>query len=63
MDEVRATHPYGFRSGQWARILTTLADPDLGMLWLVEFPDGVQDWWRATDSHAGYEHRLTAARH
>lgn len=56
LPEVRQTHPYGFRSGQWARALTTVES--FGRpCWLVEFPDGAQDWWPIEDANAGYEVR------
>lgn len=54
--EVRQTHPYGFRSGEWARVLTTVESYGRPC-WLVEFPDGQQDWWPITDPDAGYEVR------
>lgn len=54
--EVRATHPAGFRSGEWARVLTTVESRGRPC-WLVEFPDGAQDWWPIEDADAGYEVR------
>lgn len=51
---VRITHPYGFRSGEWAKVLTTVEGPD-ATCWLVEFPDGATDWWVVDDPDAGYE--------
>lgn len=54
--EVRQTHPYGFRSGEWARVLTTIESYGRPC-WLVEFGDGVQDWWPIEDADAGYEVR------
>lgn len=59
--EVRATHPYGFRSGEWARIVavvptvTTAGDPR--ECYLVSFPDGVTDLWPVVDASDPYEFR------
>jgi hypothetical protein len=49
-------HPYGFRSGQWARVLTTVESYGRPC-WLVEFPDGFLDWWPTQDRDARYEVR------
>jgi hypothetical protein len=54
--EVRRTHPYGFRSGEWARVLTTVESRGRAC-WLVRFPDGVTDWWVIEDPDAVYELR------
>lgn len=54
--EVRQTHPYGFRSGQWARVLTTVESYGRPC-WLVQFPDGKLDEWVIEDPDAGYEVR------
>jgi hypothetical protein len=51
---VRATHGYGFRTGQWARILTVVQSRGRDC-WLVQFDDGVTDWWPIEDPIAGYE--------
>jgi deferrochelatase/peroxidase EfeB len=53
---VRQTHPYGFRSGEWARILTTVESYGR-QCWFVQFEDGVTDWWPIEDAGAGYEVR------
>lgn len=52
--DIRTTHPYGFRSGQWARLI--------GVEWVgyrpcysVRFSDGVTDQWVMADPH--YEFR------
>jgi hypothetical protein len=52
---VRQTHPYGFRSGEWARVLTTVESYGGRAYWLVEFDDGARDWWPVHDPDAGYE--------
>lgn len=52
-------HPYAFRSGEWARVLTTV--PSRGReCWLVRFPDGKVDWWPIEDPLADYEVRHAA---
>jgi hypothetical protein len=51
---IRATHHYAFRSGQWARLVTTVPGPS-GDCYLVEFPDGVTDIWSVEDTGWGYE--------
>lgn len=53
---IRGTHPYAFRSGQWARIVsrdTRLSDGRPTVL--VEFSDGVTDVWVLDDEAAGWE--------
>ena len=55
--EIRATHHYGFRSGQWARILSTVPAPNGRDCYLVQFPDGVTDWWLVNDPSDPYEFR------
>lgn len=52
---IRHTHPYGFRSGSWGEILTTLPAPDGTDCYMVRFPDGVTDLWRVTDEAEPYE--------
>jgi hypothetical protein len=56
--EVRQTHPSGFRSGTWARVLTIVESYGRDC-WLVEFSDGARDWWPIDDADAGYEVRET----
>lgn len=58
--DVRALHPYAFRSGEWGRITTAAPDVD-GMIWHVVWPDGVTDWYAADDPDAHYEFRLPDA--
>lgn len=52
--KIRATHPYAYRSGQWATVLTTVPGPTRDC-YIVEFPDGATDWWVVGDPDAGYE--------
>jgi hypothetical protein len=57
---VRATHPYSYRSGQWAVIVTVV--PARGRdCWLVEFDDGATDVWVCDDPSAGFEFRERAS--
>lgn len=49
-------HPCGFRSGEWARVLTTVESYGRPC-WLVQFPDGALDEWVIEDPNAGYEVR------
>lgn len=55
MPLIRATHPAGFRSGEWAKVLTTAPAPDGTDCYVVRFPDGVTDYWRVTDPDDAYE--------
>jgi hypothetical protein len=52
---IRATHPYGFRSGEWAEVLTTAPAAGGADCFVVRFGDGVTDWWRVADPDDGYE--------
>ena len=58
---IRATCPGAFRSGQWARLSGTAALPGFPEgdrdCYLVEFPDGVTDFWPVQDWMRGYEFR------
>lgn len=55
--EVRTMHPYGFRSGKWARLVVSDTRLDGRPTWLVAFPDGVTDVWVADDEQGEYEVR------
>jgi hypothetical protein len=51
---IRTTHPYGFRSGEWARLVMVV--PARGRdCYLVEFPDLVTDLWVVDDAAGRYE--------
>lgn len=53
---IRGTHPYVFRSGEWAQLVGTQDDPETGRRnYAVKFPDGAVDWWPVDDKAAGYE--------
>lgn len=52
--KIRATHPYGYRNGEWAVVY--------GLGWINErpcyqvlFPDGALDSWPVHDSSDPYE--------
>lgn len=53
---IRATHPYGFRSGQWATLQCVVPGPDRDC-YLVEFDDHVTDFWPVEDPSDPYEFR------
>lgn len=61
VEQVRTLHPYGFRCGEWATILTTAYDPEKGKVYVVEFEDGATDWWVAFDRDGDYEFREVVA--
>jgi hypothetical protein len=50
-------HPYAFRSGQWAELLTVAPDPEEHDCYVVRFPDGVTDFWVVADIDGQYEMR------
>lgn len=56
---IRATHPYAFRSGQWASLAGVMRVPGFPggdrECYLVEFPDGATDFWVATAARQDYE--------
>ena len=59
--QIRGTHPYIFRSGQWGELVGTVDDPEGGRRnYAVKFPDGATDWWPVDDTAAGYEFRDVA---
>ena len=57
---IRATHPYSYRSGEWAVITgTTVYPPGIERAcYTVRFPDGAEDIWVMDDSGEpeGYRH-------
>lgn len=56
--EIRATHPDSFRSGQWATLTGIVEDPETGRVcYAVLFPDGTADFWLVRDREHGYEFR------
>jgi len=54
--QIRHTHPSGFRSGEWADIKAVVPG-DGRECYLVEFPDGVTDFWAVGDPDEPYEFR------
>ena len=52
---IRTNHRYGYRSGQWAELLTTVPAPDKSDCYVVRFPDGVTDYWVVNDPNGEYE--------
>lgn len=64
--QIRAMHPYAFRSGKWAVIKGTVLlpvrenEPDRAC-YLVEFPDKVADFWPIDNSGYEYEFRGSEA--
>ena len=55
-DLVRGTHPYCYRSGEWATIrMDDRREMDGEPCWLVEFSDGATDVRVQNDPVAGYE--------
>jgi len=58
---IRHTHPYGFRSGEWATIRAVVPDKDREF-YLVEFPDGVTDFWVVDDPDEPYEFQIIPER-
>ncbi len=59
--QIRGTHPYVFRSGDWATIRAVVPG-DGRECYLVEFPDGVTDFWPVDDHAAGYEFKAEMTR-
>lgn len=54
---IRTNHPWGFRSGQWAELLTTAPDPEGRDCYVVRFSDGATDFWVVNDGDGRYEIR------
>lgn len=52
--KIRTTHPWGFRSGEWATLLT-ITQVNNRCCYVVIFPDGVTDSWVISDVMAHYE--------
>lgn len=51
---IRSTHPYGYRSGEWAEILTVAPSPERDC-YVVRFLDGATDFWPVNDPSDAYE--------
>lgn len=53
---IRATHPAGFRSGQWGKVIgLILRQEDERPCYRVEFIDNVVDLWPVYDASDPYE--------
>jgi hypothetical protein len=47
---IRGNHPYAYRSGEWAELVTIAYHPETGHeCYVVIFPDGRTDWWAVDD--------------
>ena len=57
--EIRATHVYGFRSGEWA-VITGVEWANERPCYRVRFPDGGTDSWVIEDPSDPYEFRRRA---
>lgn len=56
--QIRATHHYGYRCGEWAEVLATVPDVSRDRdCYLVRFPDGDTDFWPVHDPDDPYEFR------
>lgn len=58
--EIRCTHPYGYRVGQWAMCWGILKREDRDC-YFVRFPDGETDLWVVSDPSEPYEFRRPGA--
>lgn len=54
---IRATHQYGFRSGEWAEV-TGIEWQNNRPCFIVRFVDGVTDSWPVYDPSDPYEFRV-----
>lgn len=59
--QIRATHRYAYRSGEWAALCGTTGLPGFPEgdrdCYLVRFPDGACDFWAVDAPAFGYEFR------
>lgn len=55
--EVRTHSDYGFRTGEWGRVVEHGARTDGRPTWAVRFADGTRDLWVADDALGRYETR------
>jgi hypothetical protein len=55
---IRGTHPYHYRSGEWAHLFSIQHNEDGQDIWIVEFDDGAMDAWPSWDTGAQYEVRV-----
>lgn len=54
--QIRATHPYGFRNGEWAKIQGVVWENNRACYQVV-FPDGNADLWPVYDPSDPYGFR------
>lgn len=55
---IRSSHPYAFRSGEWAQIVARATDPENDReCYFLRFEDGTTDIWPVHDPVAQYEFR------
>ena len=59
--EIRSTHHYAYRTGEWADLVTVTRHANGRQVYLVRFPDGASDFWPTEDAMAGYEFREKVA--
>jgi len=59
--QIRAHHPYAFRSGEWADLLSITKHAKGRDCYAVRFSDGTSDFWPVDDAMAGYEFREKAS--
>jgi hypothetical protein len=60
--QIRGIHPYTFRSGEWAELKEVASGFNRRDCYLVEFSDGIQDFWVVDDPNEPYEFREIADR-
>jgi hypothetical protein len=53
--QIRTTHRYGYRCGEWADLLTVAPAPDKRDCYVVRFEDGATDYWVVNDIDGRYE--------
>ena len=58
--QIRQAHRFGYRSGEWADLLSESVHANGRPVYVVRFPDGATDFWVIGDEQAGYEFRAAA---
>jgi hypothetical protein len=58
--QIRSTHPYSYRSGEWADLLSwgPASEFNRRMVYFVRFEDGTRDWWAMDDPDNPCEFRI-----
>lgn len=57
--EIRGTHPYAYRSGEWAKIVDielTQVRGKTRWVWVMRWPDGAED--RSPIHNSGYDNEF-----